>query len=132
MQSKKLRENEFSLVFHNQHWFFFSRESLKIHKRRLRTMFWLKFFKISLRNINEIWKKWPKLNLILAPKFVKLKENDLCLIFHDKSWFFWLLLLIYCRETQKIHTLSSQIKKALFSQLFSKKKLWNLTFYQVN
>ena len=53
-------------------------------------MFWLKLFKIALRNVNEIWEKWPKLNLILAPKSVKLKENDLSLIFHDESWFYLL------------------------------------------
>jgi hypothetical protein len=88
-------------------------------------MFWLKPLKIALRNVNEIWEKWPKLNLILAPKSVKLKENDLSLIFHDESWFYLLQ-----RNSKNSYSIKSN-KKALFSQSFNKKKLWNPISYQV-
>ena len=74
-------------------------------------MFWLKLFKISLRNVNEIWEKWPKLNLILAPKSVKLKENDLSLIFHDESWFFTFVTDLLQRNSKNSYLIKSNKKK---------------------
>ena len=77
-------------------------------------MFWSKIFKILLRNVNEIWEKWPKLNLILAPKSVKLKENDLSLIFHDESRFFSTFVTDLLQGNSKNSYLIKSNKKSTF------------------
>ena len=91
-------------------------------------MFWSKLFKISLRNVNEIWEKWPKLNLILAPKSVKLKENDLSQIFHDESWFFYFCHW-FIAEKLKNSCLIKSNKKKHFSHNYLVKRNFEIWYF---